>query len=140
MNNKCKIVDTELLVNECLYGHDKNGNLFWLDRKKLCSPNAIVLSDSKTKTVSYCINEMEQVLLSTDDDVIAIDTEGYYFDFAKKYNGNYVTIGMEDKVFSNQLINYEDYSCHKDLISRMKEFISRIFDILNDGSLTAIQR
>ena len=70
-----------------------------------------VLSDSKIKTVSYCINEMEQVLLSTDDDIIVIDTEGYYLDFAKRYSGNYITIGQEDKVFSDQLVNYESYDC-----------------------------
>lgn len=139
MNNNYKMCDIKSLANDFIYGRDKKGNLFRIDRKRLCSPNAMVLSDSKIKTVSYCINEMEQVLLSTDDDIIVIDTEGYYLDFAKRYSGNYITIGQEDKVFSDQLVNYESYDCCIDFTSGKKEFICSIFDILNDERLTAIQ-
>ena len=139
MNNSCKISDTKSLANGFIYGLDKKVNLFRIDRKRLCSPNAIVLSDSKIKTASYCINEIQQALLSTEDDIIVIDTKGCYLDFAKKYSGNYINIGQEDKIFSNQLVNYEGYDCRIDFTSGKKEFICSIFDILNDGNLTTMQ-
>lgn len=122
-----------------IYGCDKNNNLFWIDRKKLLSPNAIILSNPKDKTELHYIHEMEQVLLSTEDDIIVIDIEGYSYDFAKKYNSNHISIGPEDRIFSNQLIDYEDYNGHIDLTSRKKEFICSIFDVLNDESLTTRQ-
>lgn len=122
-----------------VYGITKGKKVFKMDRKKLQTPNTLVLSDSEVETSLYCINEIEQVILTTDDDVVVIDTEGNYKNVAEKYNGRIITIKPGDGLFDNQLVELYDQDISDIHLSDKQEFIFSILEILVDVELSQDQ-
>ena len=92
---------------------DKNGiyygvnqiskNIIVGNRKKLLNGNGFIFGVSGAGKSFQAKMEMGSVLLSTDDNVIAVDPMNEYEDVTEKYNGTYINISTNTRNYINPM-------------------------------------
>jgi len=78
-------------------------NIIVGNRKKLLNGNGFIFGVSGAGKSFQAKMEMGSVLLSTDDNVIAVDPMNEYEDVVEKYNGTYINISNNTKNYINPM-------------------------------------
>jgi len=97
----------QMNLDGVLYGVNKQTcNWLFYNRKKVTNPNGILLGSPGSGNIEIIKNEIENVLLRTDDFVYLIDNESDYTELIEKYSGKRITIGSTEKNNINPLDLY----------------------------------
>ena len=72
-------------------------------QKKLLNGNGFIFGVSGAGKSFQAKMEMGSVLLSTDDNVIAVDPMNEYEDVTEKYNGTYINISTNTRNYINPM-------------------------------------
>lgn len=78
-------------------------NIIVGNRKKLLNGNGFIFGVSGAGKSFQAKMEMGSVLLSTDDNVIAVDPMNEYEDVTEKYNGTYINISTNTRNYINPM-------------------------------------
>ena len=90
--------------NGIYYGVNQiSKNIIVGNRKKLLNGNGFIFGVSGAGKSFQAKMEMGSVLLSTDDNVIAVDPMNEYEDVTEKYNGTYINISTNTRNYINPM-------------------------------------
>lgn len=95
-----------------------SNNLIMADRKKLQTPNGLILGIPGSGKSFSAKREMTNVFFVTDDDIYVCDPEGEYYPLVKRLHGQVIRISATSKDFVNPLdinVNYGDGDSPTDL-------------------------
>ena len=117
-------------------------NLIFLNRKNLMNANGFILAKSGSGKSVAAKTEMEQVLLTTADDVIVIDPEREYSKMAKRHNGEVIDISSSSRHHINPFDITMNYSDGDNPIAFKSEFILSLLETVigGRGGLTSASR
>ena len=108
-------------------------NLIYLNRKNLMNANGFILAKSGSGKSVAAKMEMEQVLLTTDDDVIVIDPEREYPKMGDRHKGENVNISSSSKHHINPFDITMNYSDGDNPIAFKSEFILSLLETVIGG-------
>lgn len=119
-----------------------SNNLILADRKKLQTPNGLILGIPGSGKSFSAKREMTNVFFVTDDDIYVCDPEGEYFALVKRLHGQVIRISATSKDFVNPLdinVNYGDGDSPTDLKA---PFILSLMELIVDRreGLEAIEK
>lgn len=108
-------------------------NLIFFDRKTLKNANGFILGTPGSGKSFTAKEEIVKTLLTTEDDVIAIDPEREYTPIANLMKGEVVHISAGSKNYINPFDITLDYSDEDNPLLLKSEFILSLFEVLIGG-------
>lgn len=125
------------------YGNNAiSHNLIMFNRRNCKNGNGFILGTPGSGKSMTAKQEMQTVLLSSDDVVIVIDPEGEYYPMAELLDGEVIRIAAGTDVHINPFDIQMDYDSDDDPISIKSDFIVSLCENVAGGpyGLTASQR
>ena len=106
-----------------------SNNLIMVDRKRLKTPNGLILGTPGSGKSFATKREILNVFLITDDDIIICDPEGEYFPLVNALNGEVIKISAKSNDYINPMeVNLDIKAYHSVLridITSMVKYILR---------------
>ena len=110
-----------------------SNNLIMADRKKLKTPNGLILGTPGAGKSFSAKREMANVMLATDDDIIVCDPEGEYSPLVHKFNGQVIKISANSTQYINPMDINQNYSDDDNPIALKAEFILSLCELVLGG-------
>lgn len=112
-----------------------SNNMILLDRKKLRSPNGLILGTTGSGKSFSAKREIVNAVLVTNDDIVIVDPEGEYEPLVRALGGEIIPISANSKRHINPMdidlgIYDED---NPDPIRTKAEFVLSMFEIIGGG-------
>ena len=79
------------------------GNMIMADRKRLRTPNGIILGTPGSGKSFAAKREIMGVFIMTDDDIIIVDPEGEYFPLVRALGGEVIRLATDSRDFLNPM-------------------------------------
>lgn len=112
------------------------------DKALLQNPNSFILGVPGSGKSFLTKEEIEFLILSTDDDIIIADPEGEYDSIINTLGGQIIRIGTNSTDYINAMEMSEGYGDSGNSIADKSQFIMSLFEQLDisHGGITAIER
>jgi NADH:ubiquinone oxidoreductase subunit C len=124
------------IYNETGFYYGKNTiskSMIIFDRKKLINPSGFILGIPGSGKSFSAKREIENVILTTKDDVIILDPEREYSLLAKNFGGEVIKIAADSKNYINPMDLDKDYSDEGSPLLLKAEFVVGLCDALMGG-------
>lgn len=125
------------------YGQNAiTNNPILCNKALLQNPNSFVLGIPGSGKSFLTKEEIEFLILSTNDDIIIADPEGEYDPIIKAMKGQIIRIGTNSKDYINAMDMSEGYGDSGNAIADKSQFIMSLFEQLdtNHGGISPIDR
>lgn len=110
-----------------------SNNLIMVDRKKLKNPNGMILGTPGSGKSFSAKREIENVILTTDDDVIISDPEDEFSPVVRRFGGQVVEISSTSTDYLNPMDIHLNYSEDDNPIALKAEFILSLCELIVGG-------
>lgn len=111
-----------------------SNNLIVADRKKLKNPNGLILGTPGSGKSFSAKREIQEVMLTTDDNIAIVDPESEYGALVKQYGGQVIKISQGSPHHINPLdINLDSEDDPKTVIDLKTDFIVSLCELLIGG-------
>ena len=115
------------------YGQNKlTNNPILCNKENLQNPNAFILGVPGAGKSFLTKEEIEFIIMSTDDDVLICDPEGEYDPVVKAFGGEVITIAAGSKDHINALDMSEGYGDSGNPIIDKSQFVMSLFEQLDN--------
>lgn len=129
---------------------DKNGiwygqnaitnNPILCSKENLLNPNSFVLGVPGSGKSFLCKQEIEFLILNTDDDILICDPEGEYDPIVNTFGGQVIQISSGSKDHINAMDMVEGYGDSGNPIGDKSQFIMSLFEQLDTEGISSIAR
>lgn len=116
-----------------------SNNLIMVDRKKLKTPNGLILGTPGSGKSFSAKREMTDVFLGTEDDLIVCDPEREFTNLVELLNGQIVRLGSNSKDTINLMDFNLNYSDDDNPLTLKAEFILSFFELIL-GRLSPLEK
>ena len=110
-----------------------SNNLIMVDRKKLKSPNGLILGTPGSGKSFSAKREIANAFLVTDDDIIVNDSEGEYSPLVNRLKGQVIKISPNSTQFINPMDINANYSEEDNPLSLKADFILSLCELVVGG-------
>ena len=110
-----------------------SNNLIMADRKKLKSPNGLIVGTPGAGKSFAAKREITNVFIVTKDDIIICDPEGEYFPIVRAFNGQVVRISPTSHDYINPMDINTNYADDDDPLSLKSDFILSLCELVVGG-------
>ena len=104
-----------------------SNNLIMVDRKRLKTPNGLILGTPGSGKSFSAKREITNAYLITDDDVIVCDPEGEYYPLVERFHGQVVKISPASSHYINPMDMNLNYSDDDNPLSLKSDFLQKKF-------------
>ena len=108
----------------------KSGNMIFLDRKRLKTPNGLILGTPGSGKSFTTKREIYSVYLVTDDDIIVCDPESEYTALVESLKGQVLKISPTSTQFINPMDINQNYSEEDNPIALKSDFILSFCELI----------
>ena len=110
-----------------------SNNLIMVDRKKLKTPNGLILGTPGSGKSFSAKREIANCFLITQDDIIICDPEGEYFPLVERFHGQVVHISPTSGDYVNPMDLNLNYSDDDNPLSLKSDFILSLCELVVGG-------
>ena len=110
-----------------------SNNLIMVDRKRLKSPNGLILGTPGSGKSFSAKREITNAYLITDDDVIVCDPEGEYYPLVERFHGQVVKISPASSHYINPMDMNLNYSDDDNPLSLKSDFLLSLCELIVGG-------
>ena len=110
-----------------------SNNLIMVDRKKLKTPNGLILGTPGSGKSFSAKREIANAFLSTDDDIIVCDPESEYTPLVKRLNGQVIKISPASTQYINPMDINSNYSEEDNPLALKADFILSLCELIVGG-------
>ena len=110
-----------------------SNNMIMADRKKLRTPNGVILGTPGSGKSFSAKREILSCFLMTGDDVIICDPEGEYFALVGALNGQVVRLATNSKDFLNPMDIQLSHKNDREALKLKSDFIITLCDLIAGG-------
>ena len=110
-----------------------SNNLIMVDRKRLKTPNGLILGTPGSGRSFSAKREITNAYLITDDDVIVCDPEGEYYPLVECFHGQVVKISPASSHYINPMDMNLNYSDDDNPLSLKSDFLLSLCELIVGG-------
>ena len=110
-----------------------SNNLIMVDRKRLKTPNGLILGTPGSGKSFSAKREITNAYLITDDDVIVCDPEGEYYPLVERFHGQVVKISPASSHYINPMDMNLNYSDDDNPLSLKSDFLLSLCELIVSG-------
>lgn len=110
-----------------------SNNLIMVDRKRLKTPNGLILGTPGSGKSFSAKREITNAYLITDDDVIVCDPEGEYYPLVERFHGQVVKISPASSHYINPMDINLNYSDDDNPLSLKSDFLLSLCELIVGG-------
>ena len=110
-----------------------SNNLIMADRKRLKTPNGLILGTPGSGKSFSAKREITNAYLITDDDVIVCDPEGEYYPLVERFHGQVVKISPASSHYINPMDMNLNYSDDDNPLSLKSDFLLSLCELIVGG-------
>ena len=110
-----------------------SNNLIMVDRKRLKTPNGLILGTPGSGKSFSAKREITNAYLITDDDVIICDPEGEYYPLVERFHGQVVKISPASSHYINPMDMNLNYSDDDNPLSLKSDFLLSLCELIVGG-------
>ena len=110
-----------------------SNNLIMVDRKRLKTPNGLILGTPGSGKSFSAKREITNAYLITDDDVIICDPEGEYYPLVERFHGQVVKISPASPHYINPMDMNLNYSDDDNPLSLKSDFLLSLCELVVGG-------
>ena len=110
-----------------------SNNLIMVDRKRLKTPNGLILGTPGSGKSFSAKREITNAYLITDDDVIVCDPEGEYYPLVERFHGQVVKISPASSHYINPMDMNLNYSDDDNPLSLKSDFLLSLCELIVGG-------
>ena len=110
-----------------------SNNMIMADRKKLRTPNGVILGTPGSGKSFSAKREILSCFLITKDDIIVCDPEGEYFPLVQALHGQVVRLATNSKDFLNPMDIQLSHKDDKDALKLKSDFLITLCDLIAGG-------
>ena len=110
-----------------------SNNLIMVDRKRLKTPNGLILGTPGSGKSFSAKREITNAYLITDDDVIICDPEGEYYPLVERFHGQVVKISPSSSHYINPMDMNLNYSDDDNPLSLKSDFLLSLCELIVGG-------
>ena len=110
-----------------------SNNLIMVDRKRLKTPNGLILGTPGSGKSFSAKREITNAYLITDDDVIICDPEGEYYPLVERFHGQVVKISPASPHYINPMDMNLNYSDDDNPLSLKSDFLLSLCELIVGG-------
>ena len=110
-----------------------SNNLIMADRKRLKTPNGLILGTPGSGKSFSAKREITNAYLITDDDVIICDPEGEYYPLVERFHGQVVKISPASSHYINPMDMNLNYSDDDNPLSLKSDFLLSLCELIVGG-------
>ena len=110
-----------------------SNNLIMVDRKRLKTPNGLILGTPGSGKSFSAKREITNAYLITDDDVIVCDPEGEYYPLVERFHGQVVKISPASPHYINPMDMNLNYSDDDNPLSLKSDFLLSLCELIVGG-------
>ena len=110
-----------------------SNNLIMVDRKRLKTPNGLILGTPGSGKSFSAKREITNAYLITDDDVIICDPEGEYYPLVERFHGQVVKISPASPHYINPMDVNLNYSDDDNPLSLKSDFLLSLCELIVGG-------
>ena len=110
-----------------------SNNLIMVDRKRLKTPNGLILGTPGSGKSFSAKREITNAYLITDDDVIVCDPEGEYYPLVERFHGQVVKISPASAHYINPMDMNLNYSDDDNPLSLKSDFLLSLCELIVGG-------
>ena len=110
-----------------------SNNLIMVDRKRLKTPNGLILGTPGSGKSFSAKWEITNAYLITDDDVIVCDPEGEYYPLVERFHGQVVKISPASSHYINPMDMNLNYSDDDNPLSLKSDFLLSLCELIVGG-------
>ena len=110
-----------------------SNNLIMVDRKRLKTPNGLILGTPSSGKSFSAKREITNAYLITDDDVIICDPEGEYYPLVERFHGQVVKISPASPHYINPMDMNLNYSDDDNPLSLKSDFLLSLCELIVGG-------
>lgn len=110
-----------------------SSNMILADRKKLRTPNGLILGTPGSGKSFSAKREILSCFLQTKDDIVVCDPEGEYFPLIKALNGEVVRLSSNSTDYLNPMDIYIEDKDDRDALKLKSDFIITLLDLIAGG-------
>ena len=110
-----------------------SNNLIMVDRKRLKTPNGLILGTPGSGKSFSSKREITNAYLITDDDVIICDPEGEYYPLIERFHGQVVKISPASSHYINPMDMNLNYSDDDNPLSLKSDFLLSLCELIVGG-------
>ena len=110
-----------------------SNNLIMVDRKRLKTPNSLILGTPGSGKSFSAKREITNAYLITDDDVIICDPEGEYYPLVERFHGQVVKISPASSHYINPMDMNLNYSDDDNPLSLKSDFLLSLCELIVGG-------
>ena len=110
-----------------------SNNLIMVDRKRLKTPNGLILGTPGSGKSFSAKREITNAYLITDDDVIVCDPEGEYYPLVERFHGQVVKISPASSHYIDPMDMNLNYSDDDNPLSLKSDFLLSLCELIVGG-------
>ncbi len=110
-----------------------SNNMIMADRKKLRTPNGVILGTPGSGKSFSAKREILSCFLMTRDDVVICDPEGEYFPLVQALNGQVVKLATNSKDYLNPMDIQISHKDDKEALKLKSDFLITLCDLIAGG-------
>ena len=110
-----------------------SNNLIMVDRKRLKTPNGLILGTPGSGKSFSAKREITNAYLITDDDVLICDPEGEYYPLVERFHGQVVKISPASSHYINPMDMNLNYSDDDNPLSLKSDFLLSLCELIVGG-------
>ena len=110
-----------------------SNNMIMADRKKLRTPNGVILGTPGSGKSFSAKREILSCFLMTRDDVVICDPEGEYFPLVQALNGQVVRLATNSKDYLNPMDIQISHKDDKEALKLKSDFLITLCDLIAGG-------
>ncbi len=110
-----------------------SNNMIMADRKKLRTPNGVILGTPGSGKSFSAKREILSCFLATGDDIIICDPEGEYFPLVQALHGQVVRLATNSKDYLNPMDIQLSHKDDKDALKLKSDFLITLCDLIAGG-------
>lgn len=110
-----------------------SSNMIMADRKKLRTPNGVILGTPGSGKSFSAKREILSCFLVTKDDIMICDPEGEYFPLVRSLHGQVVRLATDSKDFLNPMDIRLSYKDDEDALRMKSDFLITLCDLIAGG-------
>ena len=110
-----------------------SNNLIMVDRKRLKTPNGLILGTPGSGKSFSAKREITNAYLITDDDVIVCDPEGEYYPLVERFHGQVVKMSPASPHYINPMDMNLNYSDDDNPLSLKSDFLLSLCELIVGG-------